>query len=110
MTTRSMLQLMSELAAGVQVPRSDVDAGRAAPGSVEGQSVGNPLSTGVSIHSGNKAPPGATITVQYDGRWFWIDDKDFQSKRVFATVMLLFSISDIGIKGNEPTVTVPANG
>lgn len=110
MTTRSMLQIMSELAARVQVPQSDVDGGRASRGSVDGQMAANPFSAGVSIHSGDKSPSAAAITVQYDGRWFWIDDTDFQSKRVFAIVMLLFSISDIGTKASEPIVTVPANG
>jgi hypothetical protein len=35
---------------------------------------------------------------------------DIRSKDVFGAVMLLFSISDIGFKGNGPIVTVPANG
>ena len=110
MSTRSMLQVMTELAARVQVPESDVAEGRAAPGAVEGQTGGTALTAGVSIQSGTKAPASSSIAVQYDDRWFWIADTDFQSKRVFATVMLLFSISDIGTNTNAPIVTVPANG
>ena len=34
---------------------------------------------------------------------------DIQSKYTFGFVMLLFSISDTGIKGSAPTVTVPVN-
>jgi hypothetical protein len=41
---------------------------------------------------------------------FGSSDTDIRSKDVFGAVMLLFSISDIGFKGNGPIVTVPANG
>ena len=37
MMTRSMLQIMLEFAAIVQVPKADVEEGRAAPGLVETQ-------------------------------------------------------------------------
>lgn len=104
MLTRSMMQVMQQLAADVQVPESDVSEGRAAPVKLL------PGGTAVNILSGTQAPSGASIAVQYSGRWFWIADTDFQSKRVFSTVMLLFSISDIGMKGTVPVVTVPANG
>ncbi len=110
MMTRSMLQVMEELAVGVHVPESDVAEGKAAPGAVQGQAGGTGAAAAVNIQSGNKAPQGASIAVQFNGRWFWIADTDFQSKRVFTTVMLLFSISDIGTKGSTPIVTVPASG
>jgi len=42
-------------------------------------------------------------------RWFWIPSTDIQSKYTFGFVMLLFSISDTGVKGTAPVVTVPAN-
>jgi hypothetical protein len=31
-------------------------------------------------------------------RWFWISDTDIRSKDMFGAVMLLFSISDIGLR------------
>ena len=45
----------------------------------------------------------------YKGRWFWIADNDIRSKSLFSSVMLLFSISEVGIKSAAPVVTVPAN-
>lgn len=110
MMTRSMLEVMLELAADVRVPESDVTEGRAAPGLAGGQSGGTQSTQAVNILSGNRAPSDASIAVQYNGRWFWIDDADIRSKDIFATVMLMFSISDIGVKGAGPIVTVPANG
>jgi len=110
MMTRSMLQVMLELAAGVQVPQSDVSEHKVNPGLVEGQARAPQTTPTVNIQSGNAEPTDASVAVQYAGRWFWISDTDIRSKDMFGVVMLLFSISEIGFKGNGPIVTVPANG
>jgi len=108
MMTRSMLQIMLEFAATVQMPESDVAQGRATPGSVEASGAalnGPPLRVLVA-----DAPPrDAFVVAQYDGRWFWIADTDIQSKYTFAVIMLLFSIADTGVRGSAPVVTIPAN-
>ena len=110
MMTRSMLQVMLELAAGVQVPQSDVSEHKVNPGLVEGQAHVPQTTPAVDIQSGTTEPTDTSVAVQYAGRWFWISDTDIRSKDMFGAVMLLFSISDIGFKGNGPIVTVPANG
>ena len=110
MTTRSMLQVMTELAADVQVPQSDVSEHKVNRGLVEDQTGALQTTPAVNILSGKTEPPDASVAVQYAGRWFWISDTDIRSKDIFGTVMLLFSISDIGLKGSLPIVTVPANG
>ena len=109
MMTRSMLQVMLELAAGVQVPQSDVSEHKVNPGLVEGQARAPQATPAVNIQSGKTEPTDTSVAVQYAGRWFWISDMDIRSKDMFGAVMLLFSISDIGFKGNGPIVTVPAN-
>ena len=63
----------------------------------------------IRILVGDAAPKDAFVAAQYDGRWFWIADTDIQSKSTFAIVMLLFSISETGVKGGAPVVTIPAN-
>jgi hypothetical protein len=110
MMTRSMLEVMLELAHGVRVPESDVTEGRAAPGLAEGQSGATADTPVVNIQSSNSAPSDGSIAVQYNGHWFWIADSDFRSKSIFGTVMMLFSISDIGAKANGTIVNIPANG
>ena len=110
MMTRSMLQVMLELAAGVQVPQSDVSEHKVNPGLVEGRAHVPQTTPAVDIQSGTTEPTDTSVAVQYAGRWFWISDTDIRSKDMFGAVMLLFSISDIGFKGNGPIVTVPANG
>jgi hypothetical protein len=107
MTTRSMLNIMLELGALAQVPEADIAGGRAAPGMSSAQSPGG--GSLLAILSGPVAPADAHVAVPYKGRWFWIADNDLRSKSMFAAVMLLFSISDVGVRTAPPVVTVPAN-
>jgi hypothetical protein len=105
MMTRSMLQIMLEFAAVIQVPASDVEQGRATAGLGDTRApVGPPLRVMVS----DTPPKNAHVVVQYDNRWYWIADTEIQSKYTFAIIMLLFSIADTGVKGAAPVVTIPA--
>ena len=77
MMTRSMLEVMLEFAAVIQVPEADVVQGKAGPGLVDTQSAalnGPPLRVQVT-----EAPPrDANVCAQYDKRWSWIADTDIQ--------------------------------
>jgi len=108
MATRSMLQIMLELSAIVRVPESDVAQGRAAPGMVETPASAAQSPVAIEILSGAEAPKDAYVSVQYGGRSFWIPGTEIRSKYTFGFVMLLFSISDTGVKGSKTVVTVPA--
>ncbi len=59
--------------------------------------------------SGARHRPNAYVAIQYKGHWFWIANTDIRSKSIFTGVMLLFSISDVGVRSAPPVVTVPAN-
>jgi hypothetical protein len=109
MMTRSMLQIMLEFAAIVQVPESDVAHGKATPGLVDTQAAGALSGPPLRVLVSDTPPQDAHVAVQYDRRWFWIADTDIHSKNTFAIIMLLFSIADTGVKGSAPVVTIPAN-
>jgi len=109
MKTRSMLGIMLEFAATVQVPEADVAEGKAGPGLVSSRPEDPPSGLPIRILAGDMAPKDASVAVQYNNRWFWIADTDIQSKYTFGILMLLFSIADTGVKGAAPVVTIPAN-
>jgi hypothetical protein len=109
MITRSMLQIMLEFAAVVQVPESDVMQGKATPGLVDTTAEGAPNGPPLRVLVTDKKPTDAYVAAQYNGKWFWIADTDIQSKYTFAVIMLLFSIADTGVRGSAPVVTIPAN-
>lgn len=109
MTTRSMLQIMIEMGLLAQVPEADVTGGRATPGLAPGAAAGGGQPPLIDIQSGPAPPSDAHVAVPYKGRWFWIADTDVRSKSIFGAIMLLFSISDVGVRTAPPVVTVPAN-
>jgi hypothetical protein len=109
MMTRSMLQIMLEFAAVVQVPESDVVQGKATPGLVDTPAAGALNGPPLRVLVTDAPPKDAQVSVHYDNRWFWIADNDVQSKYAFGIIMLLFSIADTGTRGSAPVVTIPAN-
>ncbi len=101
--TRSMLQVLMELASYIDVPAKDVSEGRVTP-TLPNQSPDIPPL--IQIHSGTKKPKNAFVAIEYRGTWFWIDDRDFESKRMLSFVMLLFSLTETDGGNNTPIVTV----
>jgi hypothetical protein len=56
------------------------------------------------------SPPAATYAaVRYRDTWYWIDDGDYASKRVFTFLMIFFSLAETGVTPQAPVLTVPAN-
>jgi len=101
--SRSMLQMMSALATFVDVPAKDVAEGRATP--VPDMTLwAEPL---LRVSSANAAPDDAFVSVQYRNQWFWIDDRDWRSKRTFSTVLFMFTLADTDVQGRVPVMTIP---
>ncbi len=101
--SRSMLQILQAFASYVDVPDEDVRAGRATPSAPSGADadVGR-------IRSGPEKPDAAFVAVPYRGRWFWIEDSDFLSKRALTAVMFFFTLADTGTPDRLPLITIPA--
>jgi hypothetical protein len=73
METRSVLQVMVELSATVEVPQHEIEEGRVPklrPRPKVNMSGIDPL---MEVRSGDKAPADAFVACQYRDRWFWID-------------------------------------
>jgi hypothetical protein len=105
--TRSMMQQMSTMASQVEVPPEDVTQGRAAPG-WESVSANTNAVRLIQIKCSKTKPADAFVTVDYRNHWYWIDDRDLKSKRVFSFMMMLFTLADTGEKENLPLITIPA--
>jgi len=106
--TRSILQIIAEIGSQIDISQKDLDEGRTYR--VSGDETGvDDYGKLIHIHSGTERPKSAYTSIAYRGQWFWIDDRDVPSKRTFAFVMLLFSLTETGGQGNAPIVTVPTN-
>ena len=107
--TRSGYQVMIELAMLASVPPEHV-ADHRTFGTQVAPADGRPaLPTLVSIHSRPEEPTDAFVRVRYRDHWFWIDDRDFQSKRVFAFLTVLLTLGETGQKIQQPILTIRAN-
>lgn len=102
--TRSMLAMLTQLAYEVEVPEDDIKTGRTPP--TIGQ-VGIENRPEVVIHSGKEEPDGRYAAVSYNNTWFWISDRDFQSKLAFTMVQVLAALAATNHTGGA-VVTIPA--
>ena len=108
MLTRSMLQIMIELATQIDVPPQHVTEGRTIPSTATLDRTEEKIDRLVRINSSADKPEDAFTAVNYKDHWFWIDDRDFKTKRAFAFLMILFSLTETGGKEGLPLVTIPA--
>jgi hypothetical protein len=105
--TRSILQVMVDLASAIDVPAADVAEGRvfSPQWSAEQQRMFPPL---LNVRNGPAAPPDAYAAVPYRNQWFWIEDRDQRSKQVMSFLMVMFSLTEGAPAQSAPVVTVPA--
>jgi hypothetical protein len=106
--SRSMLEIMGELAATIDVPQADIEGERTSPPPVFENPADARAQTLIRVRCGDESPSDAFVAAQYRGKWFWIEDRDLPSKRIFAFVMLLFSLAETGGAPNAPVLTIPA--
>jgi hypothetical protein len=101
--TRSLFEILSSLAAQISVPDADVAAGH---------TYGTrpaPLGAIPTIAVKHQAlPPWRDFAaVEYHGTWYWVDDADYASKRVFSGLMLISNAVEKTGQPQLPVITIP---
>jgi hypothetical protein len=104
--TRSMLDIMMQLGYGIDIPPTHLAEGRVNSGASSND--GRKPKVLSHIHSGPTKPQGTYVSVQYKDYWYWIDDSDVPSKKLFTFLMILFSLAETGQNYTSPVVTVPS--
>jgi hypothetical protein len=100
--TRSILEILTDLSFDIQVPPVHEQEGR----------VGPPLPAEVQrpssfkVQSGTSRPGDAFAAVRYQGYWFWIDDRDFPSKRAMSFMLVLTALAETGSAVAPPAITI----
>jgi hypothetical protein len=107
MQSRSMLEILLDLAAYIDIPPTHMAEQRATPNIEATDAAAGPFPL-IQIQSNAEKPDDAFVAVQYRGYWFWINDRDFQSKRTFSFLMFLFSMAETGAPEEAPVLTIPA--
>lgn len=105
--SRSMGDILIDLAWGIDVPPAHVASGRTLP-TVRVNSATSPRDRPmVRIHSGTAPPANAFVAIEYGGTWYWIDDDDFNSKRAFTLMMIFTALAETGVVPQVPALTLP---
>jgi hypothetical protein len=107
MLSRSIMQVLVDFSSSIDVPAEDLAEGRVygIQRTPEQERLFPPLLT---IRCGLSAPGDAHVSVNYRNQWFWIEDRDKQSKQIFNFMMFMFSLTETGSAQAAPIVTVPA--
>ncbi len=108
MLTRSNMQIMINLATQIDVPYEHVQDGLTTPSLPKPAGEEANLKQLIQVKSGADKPDNAFTAVKYEDHWFWIDKRDLRSKRTFAFLMILMSLTETGGKEGLPLVTIPA--
>jgi hypothetical protein len=104
--SRSMLQIMAAFASYIDVPAAHLKDQRATPGVTSSGKADDRQP--VSIKSSKEKPTDAYAAVHYHDYWFWIDDRDWRSKRALTAIMFFFTLTDTGGDSKAPLITIPA--
>ena len=101
--TASVLELMNELAWRIDVPPKHVADGRTDIGFAED---GAGPGSQIRIHHAEDRPADAYVAVKARNVWFFINDRDVASKRTFAMLQVMLSITEPGDNARGPVVTI----
>lgn len=108
MVTRSILEIIGEASAGVQIPDDDLKEGRAVPTvlpDISDESLPQFL-VRVRSSSSKPAPNDTYVAAQYHGHWFWVDDRDLVSKRSLTFLLILSTLAEAGTSIAPPVLTI----
>ena len=100
----SLMQIMGAVAARVDIPEEDIVSRCAISGMPETSSQGP--SSRIAVRSSTQCPEKAFAKVKFHDHWFWVDDRDLHTKRVFSFLMLAFTLMEQDA-GSRPLVTIP---
>jgi hypothetical protein len=109
---RSLLQAMYFASHGVDVPPEHSAAGLARTTLTDDGSVFNWKDVTFNLFhvksAGGDAPPNdAHVSVRYQGRWFYIDQADHDTKATFSLLLEMTRLDLQGKQGDQPLLTLP---
>lgn len=107
--TRSGFQILYELATFIEIPEEHEREMRAyphLPTPPDGVETLPPL---IRILSGETKPADAFAKVNYNDRWYWIENRDLASKGLFSFLLVMLTLAESNQKAPSPFVTIQAN-
>lgn len=98
--THSMLEILFKIGWFVNVPQEHIAEGRTLP---TFQTDEGPL---IRISTSNNRPDTDFVAINTRDHWFYIDDRDMESKTTFAIVQILLSLARDGSEAVAPLISI----
>ena len=99
--TRSILQMMSALSGFIDIPPEKSSH------AMSGFNFPPGASRPFHVHSGPDHPKDSFSEIKYKGYWYWIENDDLTSKRVFTLMLFLTTLTNTSGDENAPVLTIP---
>ena len=106
--TRSIMEMLSDISSTVEVPAEHVVEQRVIPTmEPEGEGIKGPM---IRILCSKERPNDNFAAVFYRDHWFWVDDRDYRSKKLFSFLMFVMTLTETGGKEGAPIMTISTGG
>ncbi len=99
--TRSVMQMLGAMSGFIDIPAET--ASFAVPGYDLSKTSGLPF----HVLSGTDRPEQSFAEVKYGDYWYWIENSDISSKRVFSLMLFITTLTNQATDENVPVLTIP---
>jgi hypothetical protein len=99
--TRSVIQMMSAMAGFVDIPAEN------AAFAVRGYEVTQISNRPFHVKSSADRPSQSFAEIKYHDHWYWIENNDIASKRVFTLMLFITTLTNQASDENAPVLTIP---
>lgn len=109
--TRTVLGALYNLSHAVSVPAAHEAEGLVTDSLIESMETATWrafLGEQFQVNNSKQEPDRAFVKIQYRDHWFWIDDRDLESKTTFNLILFLLSLQSAASEGVTPLLTVSA--
>lgn len=99
--TRSVLQMLTAMAGFIDVPIGHESF------TLAGHDLARVSARPFHVLSGPERPEQSFAAVEYKDHWFWIENSDIASKRVFTLMLFVTTLTNQAKEQNVPMLTIP---
>jgi hypothetical protein len=103
--THSVMDILVDTASFIDVPQEHVDEQRTMPNRYS-ETLDTPARPPIRILSSVEEPADATVSVYDRDYWYYIDDRDLESKKAFSFLMILLQLQASREAGKGPVITI----
>jgi len=103
MQTRSIIQILGSMSGFIDIPPEKSSY------AADGYDLPYGVSRPFHVLSGQERPEESFAEIKYKGDWYWIEDSDLTSKRVFTLMLFLTTLTNYGGDENAPVLTIPTS-